>query len=372
MVSEVHIFILWENSRFLEKKILDDIKVNFEILALYEIEWSKNKFSENLTRFYGENLPVNSKKEKLCGNGPFLLIVVGDNCPIYRMRKTSKGLKLVNVNMFDSKLMYRTWTGGGHLIHGTNTTQESNHDLTLLIGVNTNDFLNKNKCNISINQISFNRDLMGHDGWRDLEQLLYVMNATLDYVILRNYEHLPQEYTSELHGDLDFLVSSFEEAMYITNASRVFKSNKRAQTNIKVNELTLQCDFRFIGDGYYDTTWEKNILEQREFDPRGFYKCDAENYYYSLLYHALIHKPKLSKDYLETFRLLKPKIEVNNIKYLLDELTKYMNKMGYCYIEPTDFSVFYNSNYTHKSMSKKKFLYKSVNWFLRAIGCDKL
>ena len=38
----------------------------------------KKFFGKNLTSFYGTNLPPNSKKEKHCGNGEFLLITFYD------------------------------------------------------------------------------------------------------------------------------------------------------------------------------------------------------------------------------------------------------------------------------------------------------
>ena len=127
-MRETHLFILWENAREKEKEILEDIKKNFEILGLYNIKWNKENFSNNLSRFYGTNLPENSGKEQHCGNGDFLLIVVGIDNPKYEERQTSKGLQIVNTNMFDKKTYYRKLTGGGHKVHATNSEVETNHD----------------------------------------------------------------------------------------------------------------------------------------------------------------------------------------------------------------------------------------------------
>ena len=45
------------------------------------------------------------------------------------------------------KEKFRDLTGGGHKIHSTNSPLETNHDLTLLLGINYNDYeiLLKNK-----------------------------------------------------------------------------------------------------------------------------------------------------------------------------------------------------------------------------------
>lgn len=149
MNGEIHLFILWENARILQDRIIDDVKQNFELLDVIEITWNKNYFAHNLKRFYGVNLPKNSKKEQHCGNGPFLLLIVRDPEPMYRRRRTTSGSKIVNVNLFDSKEMYRKWLGGGHKVHASNDVKESSHDLKLLLGYHTEElaslYANKQK-----------------------------------------------------------------------------------------------------------------------------------------------------------------------------------------------------------------------------------
>ena len=81
MKEELHLFIIWENARNKQEEIIKDIKENFEIINIYDICWSKDKFSNNLSRFYGTNLPKGSGKEQHCGNGNFLLIIIKDLKP---------------------------------------------------------------------------------------------------------------------------------------------------------------------------------------------------------------------------------------------------------------------------------------------------
>ena len=86
MKEELHLFIIWQNGREKQEEILQDIKENFKIIKLYEVEWDKEKFSNNLSRFYGTNLPKGSGKEVRCGNGKFLLVILKDLNPIYKER----------------------------------------------------------------------------------------------------------------------------------------------------------------------------------------------------------------------------------------------------------------------------------------------
>ena len=118
--SEVHIFIIWSKACFLKEKIISDLQSQFQILDIFKVTWDKKYFSNNLTRFYGEYLPRFSGKERLCGKGPFVTVIVRDKQPIYEYRITNRGKEQVNKNIFDLKCKYRHWTGGGHKIHGTN------------------------------------------------------------------------------------------------------------------------------------------------------------------------------------------------------------------------------------------------------------
>jgi len=132
--SEIHLFILWENARKkCENEILNDIESNFEVLQIIEIEWNRKDFSDNISQFYGIKLPPRCNKVKEVGDGKFLLVIIRDNHPMYVVRRTNSGDSIVNVNVFDSKEMYRRWVGG-HNIHSSNTVEEAEHDLGLLLG----------------------------------------------------------------------------------------------------------------------------------------------------------------------------------------------------------------------------------------------
>jgi len=373
MDSEVHLFIIWEKGRKKEKIIIDDISINFDILTIYEVFWDKNEFSNNLTRFYGQNLPKNSNKERHCGNGSFLLIIVKDNHPLYRIRKTSKGSFKVNVNMFDSKEMYREWTGGGHKIHASNSEVEANHDLVLLLGTNTKDFLNNILDVYKDTYIKLERNISGFNGWKSIEELFYILNASIKYVVLRNYEMLPYQYVIGPHSDIDILTENYVNFQYIANAKPVFKNSYRVQNIIIINNKKVQFDIRYIGDNYYDSKWERNILDKRIIHNQCFYVPNDQNMFYSLLYHALIHKPIISSDYKEKLTDIYNTLnhnnvydfDANNIEKLSEQLRDFMNKNAYVMREPFDASVYFNKKITGQGMSIRKFFLKSLHRLLK-------
>ena len=346
MREEVHLFIIWENARNKQKEILEDIKSNFEIIKIYEMEWSKEKFSEDLSRFYGTNLPNGSHKEKHCGTGKFVLIIVKDKKPIYEERMTSKGTQIVNINMFDKKEEYRELTGGGHKVHATNNETETNHDLTLLLGKNIEDYLKENskKWNGKIEEKK--QDLIGNNGWKNAKEMFYALNNCTKYAILRNYEVLPEEIYINEHNDIDLICESKEDVTYILNAEPVHKEEYRVQYKAKVENKIAYFDLRYIGDNYYDEKMEKNILNNRVYNEKGFFTLDKENYFYSLLYHALIQKLDFSEEYRK--RLINMNIEnikeTASLEEFINILKKWMIANEYIMLKPNDESVIFNLN----------------------------
>lgn len=362
--EEYGLIIIWENARYCEKKIINDLEKRFKLINRFEIEWNKKLFSENLTRFYGENLPRNSFKEKHCGNGKFLLLILQDKNPLYCYRRTSAGKKNVNVNFFDSKEMYRLWTGGGHMIHATNDIKEFKHDLMLLLGLNINDY---EKCyKESEDLIKIKKDIVGSDGWESLEQVLYVLNDTADYVVLRNFQELPEIYEIGNHGDIDILSDNIYNIAMILKAKKEHLNKSRVRHIININNKNVYMDFRYLADNYYELNWEKNILINKIMYKNFYIPCN-EDYDYSLLYHALVHKKIISDDY---FKFFEQKFKTNDIKELENILKDYMEKQNYKFMEPKDISVFYNYNITNQKMALYKRIYFRFYFIFKII--DKI
>lgn len=296
MKPEYHLFIIWENARHKEQDIVKDITEGFEVLYKLNITWSKEHFSTNLTRFYGTNLPPNSGKEVHIGTGSFLTIIVKDKEPKYRNHHTSNGKKYINSRTFLAKTKYRDLTGGGHKIHGTNTPTEFSHDFALLLGCTLDEFMKKHKPRQD-ETIEYKRDLVGHAGWESLEQVFDILNLTDKYVVMRNFEPLPSEFYTGKHGDIDFLVKDYDTTRYILNATSIFLETYRVHNKITVAGEEVMLDIRYIGDEYYDKNWQRDMLKHST-RHKNVNIMIQEDHFYSLLYHATIHKPEVADDYV--------------------------------------------------------------------------
>ena len=351
MKTELHLIVLWQKARFKEKEILADIGSNLMIRQIYEIKWTPSLVSENFSRFYGTKLPPHSGKERDVGTGSFLCVIVEDKKPHYQFMETSRGHEYVNQNIFTLKLKYRSWVGGSR-IHTTNTIQETNHDSVLLLGYNYED-LGKILPEKWDGKIEKNyRDITGATGWKNLSQLFYVLNATTDYVVLRNYEILPEQFKSDLHGDIDILTTNYQNLKFILNAVSVFSEKYRVHCYSRVGKEKVFFDFRYLKDGYYCNQFENDILRGRILNEKGIYVPSVEYSFYSLIYHALIHKRKIASDYYEKIHHLFLKLELDK-KYDISKydnpfdlyfqlLEKFMDRHCYNFTKPLDKSVFYS------------------------------
>lgn len=159
MDRELHLFIIWNNARFMEKQILNDIKKKFEIFQTYEITWSEQNFAKNLSRFYGKKLPKSCKKEKEVGLGPFLVVLVHDNHP--------KMINNRNHNIVATKQSYRHLLGK-NLIHASDTTQEATENILFLLGKNVKEIEEAGER--PVQQIS--GDIPGSIAWKHIDEAL--------------------------------------------------------------------------------------------------------------------------------------------------------------------------------------------------------
>ena len=346
--SNLYLFILWERARENEEFLFREIKKKFDIKDVYEIEWNRNNFPNNLRRFYGPGkIGDVVKKTKLCKTGPFLLVIISDPNPIYEKRRTSKGMELVNVNLFESKKKFRNKTGKGYAIHGSITKKETNDDLTMLLGKNLKDIENEMNAKWDGSIKKFKSDLVGQDGWESMQQLLYVLNSTTNYVVLRNYEGILDNLSNYKHADIDILTDEYLRIPYITNGGKASFNEKFPKT-VKIGNTAIQFDFGYPDDGYYDEKWAKDILKRRILND-GIFTPSTEDYFYSLFYHMIFHQKRINEEYKEKLSQLSENLNINekdeifeNYEEAKKELEDYMQKMKYSHPSSNKYKIKHN------------------------------
>lgn len=344
-MSETHLIVLWEYARADERRILDDISGRLDIIHTEVLSWPGDPVA-CFGRFYGANLADANGKVSTCGGGPFRLIVVRDNSPVYGLRETSRGLERVNLTLFDLKMRYREWTGGGHKVHTTNSTVEFKRDILLLTGRSAADWENGRPTgDLTV--------LPGINGWTSLRELLGFLDRLMPYVVLRNAESLPDRFDPALHGDIDLLVPDAAACASLLGARKVFQEPYRVHYEVTVGGRPTRFDFRYVGDGYYDTRWQRRMLERRSASD-GVNLLAPEDAFFALVYHALYQKPEIAADYPGKARALAKAAGRGGTSFddWIIDLEAFLDRNGYLKTRPDDISVFWNE--------------KTVNWRKRA------
>ena len=107
-------------------------------------------------------------------------------------------------------------------------------------------------------------------------------------------------------------------------------------------------DLRYIGDNYYYYNLEKALLENRIYNSKGFYTVSEEEYFYTLLYHAILHKPTFSEDYKNKLNKMRPNLDFKDDEKSIQILNNWLFKKGYNITIPIDKSVLFNKENAKK------------------------
>jgi hypothetical protein len=372
---DIHIFIIWEKARNKTDILLEDIRKHFTIKEIYEVSWTKENFTKNLRRFYGTTLPNPDKKAEICGKGKFLVIIIEDKKQNIDWRKTSIGKQLVNTNVYDIKKVYRRLIGGQFPIHGSINNKETDHDLTLIFRKNLNEFQQTlpNEWNGEIK--SFDQDLVGAEKWNDLNELFYVLNTTTNYIVLRNFEGIPNQINLDMHNDIDILTDDKWQITHILNKQILKNSKGIPRPCIIVGDKKISIDLRYVGDIYYDEKWAKKMLENKVRTKNGVNCPNIEDYFYSLLYHALIHKSKISPDYITKLVELAKKNHIKDFsedifsqqKKLKKILDIFLQNHGYRYTDSLSYKIRHNELSRLADVAVKTSKHEGTGYLFRAI-----
>lgn len=144
----------------------------------------------------------------------------------------------------------------------------------------------------------------------------------VEYLVLRNWENLPDKADTGAHSDLDLLTSEPGRVIDLLSLQKMQPEEWRVQYKLTFDDGRFTyVDLRRTGDDYYPLEFEKDMLKGRELHEKGFFIPNEDDHFVSLLYHALVHKPSVSRDY----------------KHKLIE-----KMIGVRIIRPKDASVYYN------------------------------
>lgn len=310
-MKETHLLVDW--GCFFEidiiKKYLNENSLELENYVKHP--QLKNKI-EIMSKFY--NVHVDDKR----GTIDFNIYIISDDDPLYDLRNTSKGKRKVNTKLFDLKTTLREKCPTD--IHATDNIQETKDNL---------------------NSLGLYEQYYNEKKFNSLQDVFCELNkhSKLKWVVMRNFEDMPDNITIDEHLDVDLLVNDYYLVKSILDGSSATASSyddgkNRILNYVIINNKKVLFDFRSIGDNYYDKKLQQDMLDTRIKHSNGFYIPNKEIHLYSLIYHAIIHKENISSTYVEVFKNYGLKDSEISKEKLKEKLDEFMVTNNYKYVKP--------------------------------------
>lgn len=300
--NDLALFAIWKDAQPFISEIRDLIERDFSIIMESEVVWSERNFHRNASRLYeapiyspfaSGDTPDYLNHAKKIGAKSFTVFVVKDHNPDYSYETSVSGkIEVSNVNVVRSKRELRSnifdKTGSPYAIHSTNSIFEFYYQAPLLFGV---DLFKDLVSGFVLGRKRVVKDLEGADGWNSWSDVIEMLNLTNEYCILRGFEDLP---LNNLEKDLDLLCRNYQKLASTLNVIQVKGAPYKGI--FRVSEENVSIDMRFVGDKYYDASFQNDIL-LKKVKINGLYRPSVDLYFFSLLYHCKVHKLEVKKKY---------------------------------------------------------------------------
>ena len=200
--------------------------------------------------------------------------------------------------------------------------------------------------------------------WHSIEEIFTTLNnCGCNYIVMRNFEgFMTGQVLLDGHDDIDLLCDNPQKVCKILNTKRRFLFPTVNSYYIQYNNSTVQIDIRFVGDGYYDMEWQKDMLKHKTLVASNIYVMDHQNYFYSLIYHATIQKHFLSEEYLKKLVEMSYRLGMNcnSKEELMKTLFCFMKKRKYFVTMPCDPGIIFNISNIDKSLIRNNYF-----WFIK-------
>lgn len=370
--------ILWENGRKNEKDVLSIIENEFEIKYCVEVNWSKEYRRSNFNRLYSQQLnsKSNLRKHKRVGMGNFLCIVFEDHNPNYQYLKSLSGdIFIGNKNAVDVKYDIRKLLGD-NLLHGTANISEFFHHGSLIFHEKLlNQIISISSWDRKTNYLK--QDIAGAAGWKDFEEFFKTVNYSSDWAVLRNHEFLPDNFWGN-DKDIDLICDNLKKFASAANARK--RNGGLSAYETMIEGKTVLLDIRYVGDNYYDSVWEIEMLRNKNYKAEYVPILRDDDYFFSLLYHAQLQKREVKDIYVPRLLKLGERIGLNDLtsESIISNidsariLNGFLNEKGYYFNQPHDNRVYLNkSTYkyitAHPRLNKEPIKSRSIKFISRVV-----
>lgn len=331
--NDLRALIIWNTKNY--NKIEKKIKQNKNISIVDKIKIKKDFYTETfkdrifwIDQFYNKKI---SKKTNKLKNNIYVYIIKSIN-PVFKLNKMifSKDKRIVDDKIFAFKKKIRN--NKTSIIHISDNFEESKRNAI---------FLSKSKNGFPAKYFYETQNIFNNkkDFFKKLNK-----SKKLKYVVLRDQ--------ISKNDDIDILVNNYFlfkrisdcHSYKIKNLNLISNSGDPVEDNgfkvsnyVKIKNKIIKLDVRFIGDGYFDTNWQKKILNNRKYH-LGYYIPNHENLIYSILYHIVYHKGFIDEKYVNVLKK-NLKLKTINLKIITKIIDDYLSSKKYKIMRPLDLTI---------------------------------
>ena len=120
------------------------------------------------------------------------------------------------------------------------------------------------------------------------------------------------------------------------NGDPIEESGIKVSNYIKVQNKKIFVDLRYIGDNYFDTKWQKEVIKKKT-NYSNYFIPDKNNRIFLLFYHIVYHKGYIHSKYFNIIQKnLKTNLKFDLIKKKLD---LFLKKNKYEITRPNDLTI---------------------------------
>jgi hypothetical protein len=343
IVVELSTFVIWQSGFQFAPEILKRLSLFFDVRFVSEFFWPDQQVVDKLKAFYpSRDFTLKSEKVREIGGGAGILLVA----TVPRNKPEEADNSLVK----DFKNQYRR--SGRNFLHASDNETEAYANFSVATGESQAHFLALKKAPKTLAFLE--RDSSPNAPKvaqiekapvRNIQEAFARLNKYEEYVVLRNWEGFPERPSSVNHSDIDLLVKDRHRAETLLMARPVFLDQRRVYGSVEVGNQLYNFDFRYVGDSYYDMRWQHEMLAARVWHDF-FFVLSSRDYFWSLVYHSLVHKGVLSEDYQAKLRAIgaQPNQFLSayssySVENLYHGLRKFLGSGGYRVTRPLDSTV---------------------------------
>ena len=268
----------------------------YTIKATVSLDWQSQLIAKHLTRLNIEFDPtedwITSFDEEL-----FLIIYQVDDGEYIKAKDKQFGYQLMQADNLVSTLTK-------HSLSYTRSIDEFFYTCCLATGYKLLiEILSLSEGQSGDYQVG---DLAGTHGWSSFREMFEVLNVCSDWLVMRNAEFLPDDFWGN-DKDVDVLCSELPLFTLAANAKK--KGNGEANYQVQVADKWVDVDIHIVGDNYYDASWQRDMLKTKVVNDDVPRLC-PEHDFYSLFYHARVHKPQVKAVYIERLRSMAEQLSI--------------------------------------------------------------